>query len=269
MCRSFVSRIALYELLIVLLCLAFLPFSQAIAQKPPAGVFIPRPGEYLVTEGNPQVFDLVLADGITIEIWFFLAGEADVPEDWVLFGKDGSYWTELKSTGDSWEVKVDVYTQFKNAIGHVRGAFESEELNRWLHVALQIRGGTSWGSYHGNLMFLTAARNVWKLARSQSPLIIGWRKNPDKSSQEMWIDQVRISKITRYTRSTRFRGDPPSRPLPVDEHTFVLWNFDEGPGARRYAEATGKIYTLNRRTPLAVDGKGNLTTVWGEMKKSE
>ena len=46
-------------------------------------------------------------------------------------------------------------------------------------------------------------------------------------------------------------------------------SFDEGLGARRYAEASGKGYTLNRHSPLAVDRKGKLTTVWGEIKKNE
>ena len=267
MCRSFVSRVA-FRLSIVLLGVAFLLCHETIAQKPPAGVFSPRPGEYLSAD-YPQVFDIVRPEGLTIEIWFFLAGEADVPEDWVLFGKEGSYWTQLKSTGESWEVKVDVYRQFENAIGHSRGDFESKDLNQWLHVALQIQGGASWVSFHGKLMFFTAARNIWKLAPSESSLIIGWRRRLDKSAQEMWIDQVRISRMTRYSRWIRWPSDPPLRPLPVDEHTFVLWNFDEGPGARRYADATGKRYALNRHTPLAVDGKGKLTTVWGAIKKSD
>ena len=96
MCISIVSRIAVYGLLIVLVGIAFLPFHEAVAVEPPAGVFSPRPGEFLSAD-NPHVFDRNFADGLTIEIWFFLAGEADVPEDWVLFGKKGSYWLKLEA----------------------------------------------------------------------------------------------------------------------------------------------------------------------------
>ena len=107
-----------------------------------------------------------------------------------------------------------------------------------------------------------AEPNLGQLVRTGNPLIIGWRQRPDNSAQEMWIDQVRVSRTLRYPGK-------PSRPLLVDKDTLALWNFDEGLGARRYAEASGKRYTLNRHSPLAVDRKGKLTTVWGEMKKSE
>ena len=103
-----------------------------------------------------------------------------------------------------------------------------------------------------------SGNDSWKLVRSGSPLIIGWRKGPDGSSQKIWIDQVRVSRTLRYP------GEP-SRPLLTDKETLALWNFDEGLGARRY----GKKYTLNRHSPLAVDKKGKLTTVWGEIKKGE
>ena len=64
---SFVSRIALSGLAIVSLGIAFLPVYQAIAEEPPAGVFSPRPGEFLSAD-SPHVFDRVLADGLTIEM---------------------------------------------------------------------------------------------------------------------------------------------------------------------------------------------------------
>ena len=261
MCSSSVSHIALYRSLIVLFSVTFLLSHQAIAQEPPAGVFSPRPGEFLSAD-HPQVFDRVPKAGLTIEIWFFLSGEAEIPENWVLFGKKGSYWAEIRSIGQWWEVHVDVYRQWKNGRGHSHGGFDSKRLNQWLHVTLQIQGNVSRVFFRGTPTFGAGSKNnPGKLVHSESPLIIGWRRRPNRSSQEMWIDQVRISRILRYP------GKPP-RPLPIDKETFALWNFDEGPGARRYAEASGKKYTLNRHSPLTVDKKGKLTTVWGKIKKN-
>lgn len=259
---NFFSRIAVYRLPIVLLGIAFLPFYQAIAQKPPAGVFSPRPGEFLSAD-NPHVFDRNYANGFTIEIWFFLAGEADVQEDWVLFSKKGSYWAEIRSRGPSWGAQIDVYHKAPDGSSHLRGGFESKRLNQWLHIALQNQGEESAVFLDGDERLSSGAEpNLGQLVRTGNPLIIGWRQRPDNSSQEMWIDQVRVSRALRYPGK-------PSRPLPVDKDTLALWNFDEGLGARRYAEASGKRYTLNRHSPLAVDRKGKLTTVWGEIKKSE
>ena len=161
------------------------------------------------------------------------------------------------------EAKIDVYRKGPDGSAHLRGDFESNRLNEWLHIALQNQGGEAWVFFLGLERFGGGTEdNLWKLVRSESPLIIGWRQRPDNSAQEIWIDQVRVSRTLRYPGK-------PSRPLPVDKDTLALWNFDEGPGARRYAEASGKRYTLNRHSPLAVDRKGKLTTVWGEIKKSE
>ena len=262
MCISCVSRIAVYGLPIVLLAIAFLPFHEAIAQELPAGVFSPRPGEFLSAD-NPQIFDRNFADGYTIEIWFFLAGEADVQEDWVLFSKKGSYWAEIRSVGSSWAAQVDVYHKAPDVSSHLRGDFKSKRFNQWLHIALQNLGEESAVFFDGDERFGGGAEpNLGQLVRTGNPLIIGWRQRPDNSAQEMWIDQVRVSRTLRYPGK-------PSRPLLVDKDTLALWNFDEGLGARRYAETSGKRYTLNRHSPLAVDRKGKLTTVWGEMKKSE
>ncbi len=261
MCISFISRIAVYGLPIVLLGIVCLPF-QGIAEEPPAGVFSPRPGEFLSAD-NPQVFDRNFADGFTIEIWLFLAGKADVQEDWVLFSKKGSYWAEIRSTGPSWGAQIDVYHKGPDGSSHLRGGFKSKKLNQWFHIALQNQGEASSVFFDGNERFGSGAEpNLGKLVRTGNPLIIGWRQRPDNSPQEMWIDQVRVSRTLRYPGK-------PSRPLLVDKETLALWNFDEGLGARRYAEASGKRYTLNRHSPLAVDKKEKLTTVWAEIKKNE
>ena len=124
MCSSSVSHIALYRSLIVLFSVTFLLSHQAIAQEPPAGVFSPRPGEFLSAD-YPQVFDRVPKAGLTIEIWFFLSGEAEVPEDWMLFGKKASYRAEIRSTGQSWLVQTVVHTQGKNGRGNSHGGFDS------------------------------------------------------------------------------------------------------------------------------------------------
>lgn len=259
---SFVSRIALSGLPIVLLGIVLLPVHQAIAEEPPAGVFSPLPGEFLSAD-NSQVFDRAFAKGFTIEIWFFLAGEAEVQEDWVLFNKKGSYWAEIRSLGPSWETQIDVYHKGPDGSSHLRGGFKSKRLNQWVHIALQNLGEESAVFLDGDERLSSGAEpNLGQLVRTGNPLIIGWRQRPDNSSQKMWINQVRVSRALRYPGK-------PSRPLPVDKDTLVLWNFDEGLGARRYAEASGKRYTLNRHGPLAVDRKGKLTTVWGEIKKSE
>ena len=261
MCISFISRIVVYGLPIVLLGIVCLPF-QGIAEEPPAGVFSPRPGEFL-SAGNPQVFDRNYPNGFTIEIWFLLAGEADVQEDWVLFSKKGSYWAEIRSVGPSWEAQIDVYHKSPDGSSHARGSFKSKRLNQWFHIALQNLGEESAVFLDGHERLSNGAEpNLGQLVRTGNPLIIGWRQRPDNSAQEMWIDQVRVSRTLRYPGK-------PSRPLLVDKDTLALWNFDEGLGARRYAETSGKRYTLNRHSPLAVDRKGKLTTVWGKIKKSE
>jgi hypothetical protein len=268
MYRNLISRIAPHVLLVMLLVVAFLPFYQAIAQEPPAGVFIPRPGEFVSAEYS-RIFDVVPKDGLTIEVWFLIKAVPGASERWVLFGKSGSYWAEIEGNAEGWKIWVDVHSQSPNGgRGDSHGYIDlSKRLNQWLHVALQfidrakvqdcfsiafLQGRPQFGAGHKD--------NPDKLVCSESPLVIGWRRSQDNSPQELWIDQVRISRTLRYP------GKSPPRPLPVDKDTLALWNFDEGPWARRYADASGNRYMLFRNGIRAINGKEKLTTTWGKIK---
>ncbi|MFQ6042706.1 MAG: hypothetical protein ACE5PV_17755 [Candidatus Poribacteria bacterium] len=267
MYRNLVSHIALQGLPVMLLVMAFLPFHQAVAQEPLEGVFIPRPGEFVSAE-YPRVFDVVRKGGLTIEVWFLIKAVPGASGRWVLFGKSGNYWAEIEGNAEGWKVWVNVYCQSPNGNrGMSRGYFDSKKLNQWIHVALQfideakvqksfsavfLQGRPKFGAGHKD--------SQCKLIRSESPLLIGWRRSRDNSPQELWIDQVRISRTLRYPSKLL------PRPLPVDKDTLALWNFDEGPWANRYRDASGNRYTLFRNGIRAINGKEKLTTTWGKIK---
>src|SRR5262249_40000454 len=75
------------------------------------------------------------------------------------------------------------------------------------------------------------------LAASSSPLTIG---GGTTNQFHGWIDEVRLSRIVRYTNDAPVGSHvsyriPPS-PLTSDSNTVALWHFDEPPGATTFRD---------------------------------
>jgi hypothetical protein len=267
------------------LFLCLIAFQQAIAQKPPAGVLALRPEGYAIAD-YPDVFDNAEEDGITIEAWFLLT---DTPKDWerwVLFAKPGSYEVIIRGRdlGSGLEQRLPEGTVYVAYItythcspkraswgGHLL-EFPPKKfpLNRWIHIAFHIRENTRSVFFDGQSV--GSGGMDLPMSRSDSPLLIGGSKSMEinggypwgdgYSSLKGWIDEIRIS--------NKLRKDlikPPKR-FQADAHTIALWHFDEGPGAVRYADASGNGYTLFASGTLAVEAQGKLATTWGNLKQS-
>ena len=86
-----------------------------------------------------------------------------------------------------------------------------------------------------------------------------------------YIDEVRISKVTRY--NTTKRGFTPQKKFKNDAKTVALWHFDESRGIRKFLDTSGNAYHLVGKNgaqtggTLAVEAEGKLAITWGRLKR--
>ena len=86
-----------------------------------------------------------------------------------------------------------------------------------------------------------------------------------------YIDEVRISKVVRY--STAKRGFTPQKKFKNDAKTIALWHFDEPRGTREFSDTSGNAYHLLGKNgamtdgTLAVEAEGKLAITWGQLKQ--
>ena len=272
----------------------------------PDHVFEARPGGYAYAD-YPGIFDDIDV-GITIEAWIYLNESPENRErdlapngNWLIFGKPGSYFFNIsgQNLADSLErdrlegfSRIGYGIEKKSEAGswgynsHEHGVAHESYQRRWIHIALQIsvvKDGIHYMAFYDQ-RWPGGGGNPRFMGRRNSPLMIGG-PNP-KSTYEGWkrfesmkgyIDEVRVSKGTRYKRvwlPNRNRSEKiqAKRPLQVDARTIALWRFEEGPGAHFYRDSSGNGYTLFPGGTLSpvlspVDARGKVTTTWGRLKR--
>ena len=89
-----------------------------------------------------------------------------------------------------------------------------------------------------------------------------------------YIDQVRISKVTRYNIANgRFTPPKKRERFKNDAKTVALWHFDEPSGAQKFLDASGNAYHLVGKNgaetdgTLTVEAEGKLAITWGRLKQ--
>ena len=261
----------------------------AVPERIPPDVFKAQRDGYLYAD-YPGVFDDI-EDGITIEAWIYLdkppgdrEGDFDRNGNWLIFGKPGSYYVNISGRnlaeerdrpvgsaiirfGFEIQSQADQWGGISHGWGVPPGSYR-----RWIHVALQIRV-TQDGIYFTPFFNQRqgGGGNLHSIGRLDSPLTIGgtdlksnYRGWKSFESMEGSIDQLRVSKGSRYGRDDRYQ---PERYFQVDDRTIALWNFEEGPGAHLYRDSSGNDYHLFTGGSLAVDSRGKLATTWGSLKR--
>jgi len=115
--------------------------------------------------------------------------------------------------------------------------------NQWHHIALVKTGSNLYLYLNGNRVATRTLTQVGGLPNI--PIRLG---DLDDSNETMngVIDELRISKIARYTGTTY---NIPTAEFVVDTNTVGLWHFNEGTGTKTYdATSAGNNGTLNNGT---------------------
>ena len=119
----------------------------------------------------------------------------------------------------------------------------------WHHIAVQRRSSDGWlwlfvdgqldGQADGPDGDISYPNGSTLLEVCDGPctndvfLVVGAEKhgaNADLLSYRGWVDELRVSKILRYTASFT----PPTQPFLTDPNTLALFHFDDSPGASAY-----------------------------------
>lgn len=215
------------------------PKVAALPEEVPRDVLTLRPDGYVYADYR-GVFDDI-EDGITIEAWIYLnkppgdrERDLDRNGNWLIFGKPGSYFVNISGRNLAEErarpvgsaiIRFGFEIQPKadqwGGVSHGWGV-PPDSYRRWIHVALQIRA-TQDGIFF--TPFFNQRRGggniVHSMGRVDSPLMIGG--TDPKSNYKGWrsfesmegsIDQVQVSKGSRYGRDDRFQ---PERHFQVNE----------------------------------------------------
>ena len=89
-----------------------------------------------------------------------------------------------------------------------------------------------------------------------------------------YIDEVRISKVTRYNIANgRFTPPKKREKFKNDAKTVALWHFDEPKGVQKFSDTSGNAYHLVGKNgaqtggTLAVDAQRKLAITWGRLKQ--
>lgn len=153
-------------------------------------------------------------DAATIECWVY----GETPARWAgLVSKTQSSAYGLTWTPEGVEGNVRLLSESRYLT--CRGAIEPE---RWTHVAWSWDGETSRLFVDGALA--QEVRAAGKPRWNRLPLFVGADTNRSGDAEAPftgWIDEVRVSKVARYT--TDFE---PARRFEPDEHTRLLLHFD-------------------------------------------
>lgn len=202
---------------------------------------------------------------LTAEAWIYFEEPPEPGTYWSIIGQEGRFGLvvhgDTNSLG-SWVYAIDADVSVDSG---AKGLPEK----KWLHVVAMYNASAGMGvnGVGGNMCCPGG-----HMFTSDKHLRIGGiiPLNPARSGFagenlkfRGYIDEVRISNIIRYEGP---KWIVPRRKFTVDEHTISLWHFDEAPWSGQFKDVSGNGYDLWRSGSLAVEARGKLTTVWGDLK---
>ena len=270
--RKLIFGVDLQGLLIGIVLGYLILIQHTLAVEPPEGVLALREGGYVFAD-YPDVFDGFGREGLTIDVWFYIT---HVPSDWkesrVLIDKPQSYLIAIRGRKPTVDQEVVGFVEYKvyTRSGHIHPFpsvwlfAKNSPLNRWVHLAYQIRGDgpVQVATFFDGEGIGTGSTNTTAgYLASSDPLFVGGREG--HKSVKGRIDEIRISRGWRYTPNQPIN---PPREFVTDKYTLALWHFDEGPWAPHYADASGNGYTLSAAGTLPVEQSDKIATMWGRLK---
>jgi hypothetical protein len=214
---------------------------------------------------DDESFDGDIGDQLTVEAWVNpdkVDGENMIlnkEDSYEIAVVDGTFQVAIQPAGGGWEWVVD------NA-----GPVNAGE---WTHVAATY-DGTVIRTYVNGEHYSTFDKSG-VLNNSPDTFKVGRRTRGDAVTHSIYtglIDEVRVSKVVRYTEAG---FDVPTAPFEPDGDTVALYHFDEadGTGIKDASENRNDGNLINDAvlvpadTPIAaVDAAGKLAITWGKMK---
>jgi len=224
-----------------------------------------NPNHFFEAPDNP-VFHQQLGNTLTVEAWVF---SMDMAGERMIINKEDSYETALRNNG--------LYETALNGGGgwDWHSSSLKVEKEKWTHVA------TTWDGKLV-LMYVNGKKSSVKkeivgkaLNVTNSTFKVGrrLRGEPSHSAFFGFIDEVRVSKVLRYTEDF----DLPVEAFEPDGDTMALYHFDEAlektikdhskNGIDGKLVGDAKLVKVNLpNTQQAVEARGKLATIWGRLK---
>ena len=275
-----------------LFLLVFIPM-RAEAMPPPS----PGGGNYLVLDGvddrailDFETFGLLMpkdTDAFTFEAWIYPTTLPKQIDAIVLSQQVRIYFRNLGHDGG---FRLIGGAHLARAVGggEMASGFLLFSPNQWNHVAFQggkeqktrvIVNGFERVSKGGQ--GITLADDISHAEYPQDFTIGGFGEKIQSQmhGDHFWghfagyIDQVRISKVTRYNAKKRNGFFTTLTKFENDAKTVALWHFDEPSGAQKFLDTSGNAYHLLGKNgaktggALAIEAEGKLATTWGRLKQ--
>ena len=273
----------------------FLLMPMRVETMPPPS---PAGGNYLVLDGvddhailDFETFGLLLpkdTDEFTFEAWIYpttLTKQIDA----VIFSQQVRLYCR--------KINFDDHDDGLRLMGGAHLARVGAEMafgmvkfypNQWNHVVFQGGKGlpsavivNDFARISGGQQGITLADDISHAEHPQDFTIGGFGQKIQSGihGDHFWghfagyIDEVRISKVTRYDIANG-RFTPPKRreKFKNDAKTVALWHFDESRGVQKFLDTSGNAYHLVGKNgaetdgALAVKAEGKLTTTWAALK---
>lgn len=144
------------------------------------------------------------------------------------------------------------------------------ELNKWSHVAVSFDTKEFHTFINGK--YQVSISDPGAIKPSEKDFYLGW--SDWQEPFDGLINEVRISDVARYPKGKDFLL--PSREFEPDNHTVVLYHFNEGGGITAKDESGYKNdgEVINAKwvksdvpiAPAAIDARDTLSTTWGYIK---
>ena len=275
-----------------LFLLVLLPLrAEAVPPPSPAG------GNYLALDGvddhailDFETFGLLIpkdTDEFTFEAWIYPTTLLRQIDAVILSQQVRLYFRNLGPDG-GFRLIGGAHLARAAGIGEMASGFLKFSPNQWNHVVFQGGKGkrttvivNDLTRISGGEIGITLADDISHAEHPQAFTIGGFGKNIRSGihGDHFWghfagyIDEVRISKVTRYNAKKRNGFFTTLTKFKNDAKTVALWHFDEARGTRKFSDTSGNAYHLVGKNgakiggALAVKAQGKLATIWGRLKQ--
>ena len=214
-------------------------------------------GSALSFNGSPQYAHLgtpvdTITNNLTMEAWVKWTGSTAQLQPVVFNGG---------ADADGYGLILDSNDHISILLGNMAWGTSDSMLHAgvWTHLAM-VRNSGNWSLYlNGSSIAISGLTNQAPLTPSTDSYV--GAANHANSYFNGAIDEVRISKVARYTSNFT----PPSTPFTTDPNTVALYHFDDGSGLTT-SDASGNGNTL---TLVSAPGwvAGNNTRMAGSALK--
>ena len=268
---------------------------RAEAMPPPS----PAGGNYLTLDGvddhailDFETFGLLIpkdTDEFTFEAWIYPTTLPKQIDAIILSQQVRLYFRNLGPDG-GFRLIGGAHLARAVGIGEMASGFLQLSPNQWNHVAFQGGKGkkttviaNDFARISRGEKGITLANDLSHAEYPQDFTIGGFGEKIQSQihGDHFWghfagyIDEVRISTVTRYNAKKRNGFFTTLTKFKNDAKTVALWHFDESEGAQKFLDTSGNAYHLVGKNgaktggALAIEAEGKLATTWGRLKQSK